>query len=81
MSKNVKILYCILGSALLALLNSPIFSNSMPGLFQSGFGGNLFTVYFVFIAKFLTNVLSFVGFILLIIFSIKLMIRNVKLKD
>lgn len=81
MSKNAKILYCILGSAILALLNSPIFLNSMLGIFQSGYGGNLFTVYFVFIAKFLTNILSLIGFILLIIFSVKLIIRNVNLKD
>lgn len=81
MSKNTKILYCILGSAILALLNSPIFSNSILGVFQSGYGGNLFTIYFAFITKFITNILSLIGFILLTIFSIKLIIGNVNLKD
>ncbi|MDF2675410.1 MAG: hypothetical protein K0R09_3682 [Clostridiales bacterium] len=81
MDKNAKILYCIFGSAILALLNNPIFSRSMLGIFQSGYGRNLLGVYLEFLTKFLTNILSLVGFILLIIFSIMLIIRNVNLKD
>lgn len=77
MSKNVKLLYCILGSVVLALLNHPTFSYAKLGIFRSGYGGNLFGELFVLI----TNLLSFTGFILLILFSIILLINNLKYKE
>jgi hypothetical protein len=76
-NKNSKILYCILGSAILALLNNPMFSKSKLGLFQGGYGGNLFGMLLVTV----TNILSLAGFILLMVFSIMLIIRNIHLKD
>ncbi|WP_220083830.1 hypothetical protein [Salinibacillus kushneri] len=33
---------CILGSALLALLNTPLFSHAKLGIFPSGYGGHIF---------------------------------------
>lgn len=77
MSKNIKLLYCILGSAILALINNPIFEYAKLEIFSSGYGGNLFGSLMVI----LTNILSLVGFILLIVFSIMLIKRNIDLKD
>lgn len=74
MSKNIKLLFCILGSAILALLNSPILQYARLGLFESGYGGNLFGE---LIVRF-TNILSLAGFILLMVFSIMLIIVNIK---
>lgn len=77
MEKNIKLLYCILGSAILAFLNNPIFEYSKFGMFQGGYGGHPFGE---LIAKF-TNILSLIGFISLTVFSIILIIRNINLKD
>lgn len=77
MGKNTKILYCILGSAILALLNNSIFEYSKLGLFSGGYGGHFFGELLVR----LTNILSLVGFILLMVFSIILIIRNINFKD
>lgn len=77
MQKNTKLLYCILGSAILALLNNPIFENSKFGIFQCGYGGYSLGELLV---RF-TNILSLIGFILLIVFSIILIIRNINFKD
>ncbi|WP_052013336.1 hypothetical protein [Halalkalibacter akibai] len=72
MSKNSNLLYCILGSALLALLNTPIFSYAKLGIFPGGYGGYIFGEFLVV----LSNYLSLAGFILLIVFSVTLIIRN-----
>lgn len=72
MMKNSKLMYCILGSAILALLNTPILSYAKLGIFERGYGGNIFGVLLVIT----TNILSLVGFILLIIFSIILIVNN-----
>ena len=77
MGKNTKILYCILGSVILALLNNPIFEHSELGLFSGGYGGHFWGELLVR----LTDILSLVGFILLIVFSIMLIIRNINFKD
>lgn len=77
MGKNTKTLYCILGSAILALLNNPIFSNSKLGLFPDGYGRSIVGWLLVY----LTHILSSVGFILLGVFSVILIIRNVNFKD
>lgn len=74
MSNNAKLLYCILGSAVLALLNGPLFDLAKLGMFQGGYGGNLFGELLVRA----TNILSLVGFLLLMVFSIILIIRNIK---
>ncbi|WP_339320016.1 hypothetical protein [Paenibacillus sp. FSL R10-2734] len=42
MGKNVKLLYCILGSGVLVLLNGPILGYAKLGMFSSGYGGNIF---------------------------------------
>jgi len=79
MNKNVKLLYSILGSAVLALLNNPILGYAKLGMFPSGYGGHVWGEILVFTA----NVFSLIGFILLILFSILLIINNLnfKIKD
>lgn len=77
MGKNTKILYCILGSAILALLNSPVFSRSMLGIFRGGYGSSIFGILLVG----LINIVSFIGFISLGIFSVILIERNINPKD
>lgn len=73
MDKNIKLIYCILGSIVLALLNNSIFDNSKFGLFSAGtLVGSLIYV--------LSNILSLIGIVLLVLFSIKLIIRNIDLK-
>ena len=77
MEKNKKLLYCILGSTILTLLNTPIFAYAKLGIFQIGYGENLFGEILV---RF-TNIISLVGFILLMVFSIILIIRNINFRD
>ncbi|MET3696536.1 hypothetical protein SAMN05877753_103218 [Bacillus oleivorans] len=77
MGKNTKLLYCIIGSATLAFLNNPIFSDSKLGIFKGGYGGNVFGELLVRI----TDILSLIGFILLMLFSIILIIRNINIKE
>lgn len=77
MGKNVKLLYCILGSAVLALLNNPTLSYAKLGMFRSGYGASIFGELFVLIIDFL----SLVGFLLLILFSIRLIINNLSFKE
>lgn len=77
MDKNKKLLYCILGSIFLSLMNSPIFKNAELGLLNgNGYGSSLFgiTMYT------LSNIISFIGVILVIIFSIILIIQNLDFK-
>ncbi|WML33191.1 hypothetical protein [Clostridium sp. OS1-26] len=77
MSKNTKLLYCILGSAILALSANPVFECAKLGMFPSGYGGHLFGELIVIF----TNIISLVGFILVIVFSIMLIIININFKD
>lgn len=76
MGKNVKLLYCLLGSAVLSLLNSPILGYAKLGIFESGYGGNIFGELLVQI----TDILSLVGFFLLILFSVILIVSNINFK-
>ena len=76
MSRNTKLLYCILGSAILSLINSSMFGMAKFGMFPGGYGGHLIGELLVLIA----NIVSLIGFILLIIFSIILIINNINLK-
>lgn len=76
MSKNIKLLYCILGSVLLSTLNNPIFESSSFGIFEGLHGINWAVVYQIYYL--LINVLSLLGFLLLIFFSIKLIMNNIK---
>jgi hypothetical protein len=78
MSKNAKLLYCILGSAILALSNNPMFERTINSIKdpQSGSGyilGNFLIG--------LSNLLSLIGIISLIVFSIILVVWNIKFKD
>jgi len=75
--KNKKLLYCILGSAILALLNNPIFERSKLAIFKRMYFGHLFIE---FVAM-LTDLFSLIGFALLAVFSIKLIISNRNFKD
>lgn len=77
MEKNNKILYCILGSIILALITNPVFEYARLGIFQGGYGGYLFGELLVNI----TNALSLVGYSLAIVFSIILIISNLNFKD
>lgn len=77
MGKNSKLLYCMLGSAILALLNNPILSYAKLGIFEGGYGNSRFGVLLVLI----TNIFSLAGFILLILFSIILIIKNINFKE
>jgi hypothetical protein len=72
MNINKNLLYCILGSTILAMLNSSIFQNVSLGLFAFGNVGNTLNSIF----KYGTNVISALGFILVIFFSILLIINN-----
>lgn len=74
MNKNVKLFCCILGSAVLALSNSTIFSNAKIGMFSSGYGRSIFGI---LLFK-LVDIISLVGFLLLILFSIILIISNIR---
>ncbi|MEG0385827.1 MAG: hypothetical protein RR642_13835 [Solibacillus sp.] len=76
MSRNRKLLYCILGSAILAFMNSPMLGMAKLGMFPGGYGGHLIGELLVLIA----NIVSLIGFILLIIFSVILIINNLNLK-
>lgn len=70
MDKNIKLLFCMIGSAVLALLNNTIFEYSKFGLFYAGtLIGSLIDI--------LSNILSLLGIILLAIFSIILILRNI----
>lgn len=73
MDKNIKLLYCILGSIILALLNNSIFDHSKFGLFSAG----TLVGDFIYV---LSNILSIIGIILLVLFSMELIIRNIDFK-
>lgn len=78
MEKNIKLLYCILGSTMLVLLQTPVFQAARLAVLQgksygsSSFGLALYKI---------CNLISFIGFILVIVFSIILIIKNINLKD
>jgi len=71
LTKNAKLLYCLLGSAVLALLSSPILMPALYGVFS---GNGALEQFIVLVAE----ILSFVGYILLIIFSLMLIYYNTK---
>ncbi len=76
MEKNLQLLFCILGGLFLSLLNTPMFNNAKLALWlDKGYGSNIFGV----ITHYTTNIISFIGFILVIIFSVLLIINNSKL--
>ena len=75
MKKNIQLLLCILASIILALLNSPVFHYAKLGLWQDkGYGSNIFGV----ITYYTINIVSFLGLISIIIFSVLLITNNVK---
>ncbi|MFC7686450.1 hypothetical protein [Ureibacillus sp. GCM10028918] len=73
MTKSSRLLYCLIGSAVLALLNSSILGSALMGVFSGG-GANTLEQFIVLMA----DILSFVGFLLLIIFSLLLIYHNRK---
>jgi hypothetical protein len=75
--KNVKLLYCILGSFMLTLLQTPYFFRATYTMFGGASGANAFTsmIYRLF------GVISFAGVILVIIFSCILIINNINLRN
>ncbi|MCM3388323.1 hypothetical protein [Ureibacillus chungkukjangi] len=73
MTKNAKLLYCLLGSFVLAMLNSTLLGSALVGVFN---GGGALEEFIVLVA----DILSFVGYILLIIFSLMLIYYNTKSK-
>lgn len=74
--KNIKLIYCILGSTILALFPLPIFIDSLTSVFY------MFELYRVgdLFLKF-SKIISFIGAILMIYFSVKLILLNSILKD
>ncbi|MBC8587212.1 hypothetical protein [Paratissierella segnis] len=73
MEKNIRISFCILGSFILAFLNHGIFERSRLGLFPGGYGSHVLGVIIVNLA----NIVSLVGFLLIIVFSVILIINNI----
>ncbi|MBW9153476.1 hypothetical protein [Clostridium estertheticum] len=76
-TKNIKLVYCILGSFMLTLLQSPFFFNATYTMFGGQSGANVFTE----IIDKLFGIISFVGIILVIIFSCILIISNINLRN
>ncbi|WP_042202184.1 hypothetical protein [Paenibacillus camerounensis] len=76
MKNNINLLYCLLGSFVLTLLNHPLLSAARLGIFPSGYGSSLFGEIFVLT----TNLLAFVGYLLLIICCTLLLITNINPK-
>jgi len=75
MDKNLKLLYCIFASIILAMLNNPVFNNAKLGLWlDKGYSNSLLGI----ITYNVTNILSYIGFLFIIVFSILLLINNVK---
>ena len=76
-SKNIKLLCCIFGSFMLTLLQTPVLFQATYTMFGGGSGANLFTelLYRVF------GFISFIGVILLIVFSSYLIISNIKFNN
>ncbi len=76
-SRNIKLLFCIFGSLMLTLLQTPLFFRATYNAFGGGSGANLFTMntYKLF------SIISFVGVILVIIFSFILIMSNINFKE
>ena len=78
MDKNIKLIYCILGSIFLILLQSSVFKKAgFAFLNGSGYGTNFYGM----AINGMINILSFIGFILFIVFSIVLIIKNLDFKN
>lgn len=75
--KNIKLVCCILGSFMLTLLQSQSFFNATYTIFGGASGANIFTeiIYRLF------GVVSFVGVILVIVFSCILIISNINFRN
>lgn len=69
-SKNIKLLYCLLGSFILVLLQSPLFFSATYAISGGGSGSNEL-IYKLF------SILSFIGVILMVVFSIILIAINI----
>lgn len=73
MGKNIKLLFCLLGSLFLALMNSKLFQHAEMGPWvDRGWGFSKYSESFWIIF----NDIAFIGIILVIIFSTILIIIN-----
>lgn len=75
--KNIKLIFCILGSFILTLLSTPYFHVATYKMFGGGSGANSFT----HMIDRLFGVISFIGVILVVIFSFILIISNIDIKN
>lgn len=78
MEKNIKLLYCIFGSTMLVLLETPVFEAARLAVLQGRSYGN--SPLGLALYK-MCNMISFIGFILVIVFSVILITRNINLKN
>ena len=76
-TKNFKLLWCILGSFMLTLLQTPIFFQATYSIFGGSSGFNIFSE----VLYKLLGIISFIGVILVTVFSCILIMNNIKFKD
>lgn len=76
---NTKLLFCLLGGTFLVLLKSPVFESAKFALYEgtSGYGGHKLGESLFHIS----NILSFIWFILVVMFLIWLIVRNLNFKN
>ena len=76
-TKNIKLICCILGSFMLTLLQHPSFHVATYTMFGGGSGSSVYSdmIYRLF------GVISFIGVILVIVFSCILIISNINIKN
>ncbi len=71
--KNKNLIYCLIGSFILSLLNSTFLNHAVFNLFPGGYAMSKFGIFLISTI----NILSFIGFLLLIIFSLILVVKNI----
>jgi hypothetical protein len=77
LKENKNIVYCLLGSFILAMLTNPIFEFAESVLyFDRGYG----TPFYGPTLHRIISILSGFGFLMLIIFSVVLILNNIRLK-
>jgi hypothetical protein len=75
MNSNSKLLSSIFGCLILASLNNPLFEKARFGILENANGITIVMIYQIY--NLIINILSFTGFVLLVVFSIKLIIKNI----
>lgn len=74
-NRNIKLCYCILGGTMLILFQSPMFQNALIPIFNKSEWLNLI----ILSMKLVLRILSFVGFILVLLCSILLIAGNINI--